>query len=523
MKLYSCPLQTYLILFFIFLFKLLPAQENTPDSCLSLVFHSTLEQQGFDALCSGKSVDYLTMAIAVNPSSDKATLENFKGVILAETSAIKKFMEKQKKLSKSLKFIFDDVQQKFLKAYDLDAEFNDLFESGKYNCLTATILYSVILENLGIDHKIKFMPGHVYLVAFNGEIPFMFETTDPYAGFYEITDAEQTKALQGMRLLQFMASGNGQDKSGSDLFDRYFIKLNNTEMRGLVGYQYVNQAVTEMMNSRFTNVYDLTSKAILLTPMAELRLLREESLRQAIALENKNTVKRAKLLATYYNTTSNVNKKNQVADEFKLTIYQCLFSAFPAPDSMKPIYETLKNSINDADMVMVLSDLYSSTYSEYLKTTENYEEYVEFIFRMYGEGVKSNFIKMQIQTFVDVMGNSLPYQENGIEEYDSIALKYPVLDEFEDFRRIQCHLWVSNAENAFRNNQIAEGEAFLKKYEENSFAGAKNCNASIAYSVAASYFFRKGNTTKSKALLKKGLSYDPNNWELKQKLREISK
>lgn len=515
-----------LICIFIFPVSFAFSQDTLPDSCAKLSFHSSLEREGFEALCSGKHVDFLTMAIAVNPSSDHTTLKNFSGLIEDETIAIRQFMQKQKKLSKSLKFIFDDIQGKFLKAYDLDANFNDLFGNGNFNCLTATILYSVILDKLNIEHSVKFMPGHVYLIAFDGETPYMFETTDPYNGFYQITSQERSKALQGMRLLQFMASDNGQKENGNDLFDRYFIKLNNTDMRGLVGYQYVNEAVTHMIGQRYQQVYDLTSKAMLLTPMDELKVLKEESLIQSLSQVDKTSSKRARLLAEFYNTTTNSNKKNLVADEFKITIYQCIFSAFPKPDSLLPIFETLKNNIQDEDMKMVISDLYTTTYSEYLRSTDNVEEFFDFILKSYSNGVRTNYLKLHIQDMISLMAQGFIYNEDGLKEYDSIALRYPVLSEFDDFRLISCSLWLNKSEEAFRSGKIAEGDEYLAKFENSEFS--KNsvnyrCNPAGACSVAASWYFRKGNTAKAKAYLNKGLKYDPNNWELKKKLTEISR
>lgn len=502
------------------------AQVSLPDSCASLPFHSALEREGFEALCSGSQVDFLTMAIAVNPSSDHATLKNFNALIDQETTAIRQFMQKQKKLSKSLRFIFDDIQGKFLKAYDLDANFNDLFGNGNYNCLTATILYSVILDKLQLKHTVKFMPGHVYLIAFDGQTPYMFETTDPYNGFYQITSQERSKALQGMRLLQFMASDNGQKENGNDLFDRYFIKLNNTDMRGLVGYQYVNEAVNHMIGQRFQQVYDLTTKAMMLTPMDELKTLKEESLILSLSQEDKTSTKRARLLAEYYNTTTNNNKKNLVADEFKLTLYQCIFSAFPKPDSLLPIYETLTSNIKDEEMRMVISDLYATSYSEYLRSNDDLEGFFDFILTSYTRGIRSNYLKIHIQDMISRMSQAFIYSEQGLQDYDSIAFKYPVLNEFDDFRLISCSLWLKKSEEAFRSGQVAVGDEYLTKFENSEFSKNSTnyrCNPASACSVAASWYFRKGNTAKARAYLNKGLKYDPNNWELKKKLSEISR
>jgi len=70
-------------------------------------------------------------------------------------------------------------------------------------------------------------------------------------------------------------------------------------------------------------------------------VMRDELLLRAIVVENKTTALRARLLVDYYNTSKNANKKNQVVEEFGQCIYQILFSRFPSPDSLEPVYCTL--------------------------------------------------------------------------------------------------------------------------------------------------------------------------------------
>jgi len=501
------------------------AQKSINDSCSDLKFHSGIEQEGFKLLCSGQKPDYLTMAIAVNPKSDDADQATIRQVIKTEAGYLNAKMQALKKPALRLKLVFDHVQTAFLKQYDLDADFSDMFESGKHNCLTATILYTLLLDELSIKYTIKFMPGHVYPIAYANDIPYIFETTDPNHGFVELNGTVQKNAIQSMRLMQFISSDNGKNTPSGDVFDRFYIKLNNTEMKGLVAYQYTNAAFAMMLKQDYETAYDLISKSIILAPMDEMLMMQEELLKQSIMQANKTSSKRARMLVTYYNTTKNENKKNQIAEEFKQSVFQMLFSSFPSPDSLLPVYNTLHDGIRDEDVRKVLEDIYTENYISYLQIEEKDDEAFDFIYNQYSNGNKSAYIKSQMQRSLSLLTSAGGYDRNRLAIYDTLAAKYPAVMDFEIFKTNRCQLLLRKADEAFRMRNPTEGEQLLNVFIEGNYYDENSmysCNPASVYSAAGSYYFKTGNTAKAKAALKKGLTYDPDNYEIKTKLKELN-
>jgi len=57
--------------------------------------------------------------------------------------------------------------------------FSRIFEAGIYNCVTASMLYALILDHYQIPYEIKEKPTHIYLVALPGKDNILFETTNP--------------------------------------------------------------------------------------------------------------------------------------------------------------------------------------------------------------------------------------------------------------------------------------------------------------------------------------------------------
>lgn len=501
------------------------AQKSSNDSCSDLKFHSGIEQEGFKLLCSGQKPDYLAMAVAVNPNTNADDLATIRQVVKTEAELLKAKIPTIKKPAARLKYIFDHVQTTFLKQYDLDADFSDMFVSGKHNCLTATILYTLLLDELSVKYTIKFMPGHVYPIVYANDIPYIFETTDPNHGFVELNGMVQKNAIQSMRLMQFISSDNGKNKPAGDIFDRYYIKLNNTEFKGLVAYQYTNAAFATMLKQDYYTAYDLISKGIILAPMDEMYIMQEELLIQSIMNANKTSAKRAGMLVTYYNTTKNENKKNQIADEFKQSVYLILFSSFPSPDSLLPVYNTLHDGIRDEDVRKVLEDIYTENYISYLQTEEKDDEAFEFIYNQYISGNNSAYIKNQMQRSLSIFAGYGGYDRNKLAIYDTLAAKYPAVMDFEIFKTNRCQLLIRKAEEAFKMRNPVEGEQLLNAFIEGNYYDQNSrysCNPASVYSAAGSYYFKTGNTAKAKAALKKGLTYDPDNYEIKTKLKELN-
>ena len=72
---------------------------------------------------------------------------------------------KEKREKKRIEKLYDNLHNTFLKKYLLNADFNDIFENGTYNCVTASALYAYVFEELNIPYHVKETPSHVFLVV----------------------------------------------------------------------------------------------------------------------------------------------------------------------------------------------------------------------------------------------------------------------------------------------------------------------------------------------------------------------
>jgi len=172
----------------------------------------------------------------------------------------------------------------------------------------------------------------------------------------------------------------------------------------------------------------------------------------------------------------------------------------------------------------VLKDIYNSAYFEYLQSNNKKAEAFEMMYTEYCKGNQSDFVKSGIENSIVYFHDQAGMEENDVSLYDSLVAKYPKLMDFDRFLYNRCQAVISSARNAFLNKNVEEGERLLKKFDSDGYYSASRpayCNPGEVYSLAGSYYFKKNNLSKARASIKKGLTYDPGNWELNQKLKEL--
>ena len=494
------------------------------DSCSLLSYHSTMESDGFMGMCNHTNPDYLKMFLAVKPDSDDKFYDEVNNRIENEILSLKSKIAATKKPVKALKLVFTEIQNDFLKTYDVDAAFPEIFKSGKYNCLTATILYSLILEKLGYRYTPKVMPGHVYLLVYLENKPYIFETTDPINGFMEIDNEALRASIQSMRLFKYVESDNSENDQKGNLFDRYYLQLNTTDLRGLLGYHYVNEMVLYSIKQEPDISYELLKKALYLTPQDELAIIREQLLRSLLAEYSYRSTKRAEYIAEFFRISKNRNKLELVSNEFILITNQCLFTGTPAPDSLTAIYNILNKKIADSNLLKNINESYYSFMSAHFMLNENSAMALKYAYNAYTIAPDNIKTRSLFFTSLDEIVNRVETNQKGLDKLDSLSMQYPVITSTSAVKSKKCQIYLEIIRSHYENNRQALAEKYLTEFE-NQFAPDDPteiyCYPAMVYSIAASFYFKKGNNAKARQVLKKGLEYSPNNYELEMKLKQI--
>ncbi len=138
---------------------------------------------------------------------------------------------------KLLRKTFRRLHSTLLKKYEAYSDFDEIFSSGRYDCLTATALFSQVLNQLNFSYKIIETNYHIFLLVQTASGEVLLETTDRFGGF--ITDKEVVAQRTSDYSKNVLTVGNSKR-----FFYHYSFNLyQNLSPEKLTGLLYFNQAV----------------------------------------------------------------------------------------------------------------------------------------------------------------------------------------------------------------------------------------------------------------------------------------
>jgi hypothetical protein len=175
------------------------------------------------------------------------------------TSFVKKLEQKQssfKHTSDFLEFIFNKTHQKFLKSFSEYASFPEMLDKGRYNCLTGTALYALLLDHFDIRYQIIETNYHIFLLAQSDNGSILFETTDPTSGF--VTNEKEIKnRIAAYRQNTIQATGS------SKTYYRYNFDLYKAvDLDEVLGLLHYNLAIVAFNAKDLTLTIDHLGKAM---------------------------------------------------------------------------------------------------------------------------------------------------------------------------------------------------------------------------------------------------------------------
>ncbi|MFN7494956.1 MAG: hypothetical protein ACK5RG_18700, partial [Cyclobacteriaceae bacterium] len=176
----------------------------------------------------------LSALLETTPYSSRAAIQQEMDAFLQELQT-KKFEAKND--VRFLKMVVNKSHRKFLKHYKSYAQFNRVFESGTYDCLSGTAFFSVVLDQLGYSYKIIETNYHIFLLVSTQQGEVLLETTDRVAGL-------KTSAKEISQTLAVYKQNRLSASVGEANYYLYQTQLfREVDAFQLSGLLYFNQAV----------------------------------------------------------------------------------------------------------------------------------------------------------------------------------------------------------------------------------------------------------------------------------------
>lgn len=153
-----------------------------------------------------------------------------------------------------VEYLYYYTHRRLLKSYTEYPTLEETLVDGNYDCLTATTVYAMLLNELNIDHDVIETNYHIYIVVHPGsEKELLIETTDPRNGF--IADQAEISASKDHYI-----RNNLEQRSALVSFD--FNLERKIEQKELIGLLYYNQSIKEINNGNWEMAKELASKAM---------------------------------------------------------------------------------------------------------------------------------------------------------------------------------------------------------------------------------------------------------------------
>lgn len=215
-------------------------------------FFSPMLVMGNESPYSKKITPHLSLYVNIYSQVDgsNASTEEF-------ARLIHKLEQRKNHLNKGdfLRFMFFKTRQKFMRNFAEYASFSETLSKGKYNCLTGTALYALLLDHFDIDYQIFETNYHIFLVVTTSEGKFLFEATDPREGF--VADAEEIDK----KIFQYRQNKLPEVISDKKYYRYNFSLYNEVSLDQMAGLLYYNRSVKAYNDQELSFSIDLLSNA----------------------------------------------------------------------------------------------------------------------------------------------------------------------------------------------------------------------------------------------------------------------
>lgn len=454
---------------------------------------------------------------------DSSSFESWNGYFQKEIEELKN-RKKPKKLEKDVKFIYERLHEKFLRKYENIAFFDQIFENGVYNCVTAVALYAMSFKELGIPYRIKETPTHVYIVADPETSQLLIETTDPIGGFKSFTPGFKENFVVQLGLMKLVDENDISSKGIYTVFDEYYFGGADLSLKQLIGVQYYNLGYTFFEKNDYHGAWNALSKAQLFHDNDQLNSMLFGSIVNTLSYSD-YTDWNDILLLPYLERFQDFDiKKTNIVGEFQRMLNYVLVSNNDEKTAEMAYNHYMRKSI-DEEVQKEVSFSYFYERSVIAYNRANYNLAFEYVINAYkSKPGNSHAENILLESFRRSCQNKPT--EIALAKLDTLKSNNPSLAKNNHINRMRLNLYLASIGENFDSRKSTNGNKFIQLFEstilENPDYTYDEGILADSYSKAAIYYFKRGYSTKARNLIKKGLKYAPDNYQLKSRLRMLN-
>lgn len=487
-----------------------------------LVFNSAFEREAITNYIQKPGSNYIDIFLAVDPAITPSIAADYRQKFQNIITTIKDEKYLKKSNDKKIKKLYEKVHETMLKKYEAQNHFSEVFKSGYYNCVSSSILYGLVFQQLNIPFTAKEKPTHVYLMSYPESDQIIVETTDPSGDFLKHSDRYKSLVVDRLKENKLISQQEFNSKSVNELFNQFYFPDHDINLKELIGIQYMNDALYKFDKEQYEEGYHQLEKAYFFYPkenMSTMLLVLNVQLLNTLNYEDIKSMKYLAELSRYEGL--GLSQENILAEFERMTQKQLTNKADTA--TYRQYYEKFIALSGNETLNKEISYIYNLRRGLALYNTGNYEMSLPFLELAYELNPKNLDIN---RIYISALGQQLNYESdnhNIIEKLETEYRHHPELIDNTIFLSMLANAYVIGFGQGFELNNEKEAlkyKALFEKYFTNDL-NVLATNIGRAYSLAAVYYFRKGNTLKAKQLISQGLKYAPGNYELLSRQRMI--
>lgn len=442
---------------------------------------------------------------------------------------INKYQLKKKSDAKLVKWIYKDVHKELFTMYELENHFDDVFEKGYYNCLSATAIYGMILEELEVPYQLNILPNHVNLTAFPETHNITIETTDPVKGYFKYNKKFKEDYVANLINYKLVDPNQVALKSIDEIFDIYYTTEDHVNLKELVGAQYYNDGLYLTELEEYDAAIVQLEKAVALYPSHNVarvllalysRGLKDCNYTETQCLDYLLRITRYRELNEDMNEVI-VNEFGNLADHNLLEEKDTTL--------FRDVYAKIKGVSKIASINKRIDFIHEAAWGDYLAKEMKYEEASKFYLNALNlVGDTANLEDLYISTvLMQVVGGGGRDMDLAKSVLESAAKEYPPIVKNKLFLTTKVEVISLMMWRSFESNKIKTGETYRKELEEildNADVEIllEKTNVGIAYAEGGSAYFRRGSKSMARKMFKKGLTYCPGHYELEYRLSLVN-
>jgi tetratricopeptide (TPR) repeat protein len=430
-----------------------------------------------------------------------------------------------KKADKKVKTIVSGIQNRYLMKYVSGSRFEDIFYNGNFSELAGTALYCLAFEYFKIPYEIKEEANNVYVIAYPQSEKIQIESTIASIVFTTFDEAFQRQFVETLRKQRIISEQEVARNSTKELFNTYYFNTKSSvTISGLAGLHYLNDGITLLQQENFESAFHQFEKAYFLNQSPKAAYMLMHTGGDAFLRHTNRDLKQAALLGKTSRYRSAGITDEMISGEFYKVIQDLLFNK-NEKELLANYYQELLLKINNFNTKREISFFYNFENGRYLYNQARYRDALPF----FEETLKQkptnlDAATIMINTLIQ-MGNNQAQSEDYSKKLIDYSSSFPALSNNNLFNGLVASSLLMQQAIKFEEGKPLEGESYRKRFEE---LYAKNSDLSLdsfllgkAYSAAATFYFKKGQTKKAQEYLSYGLKLSPDNYELKTRQRMI--